>query len=65
MEVDVYFVDLEAVWQSWGEQDYFTEEDLDQLLQTKEYKAKPEKEKEKEREKEREKDRFGREKSGR
>jgi hypothetical protein len=31
------------VWNYWGEQEYFTEEDFDNLLQTKEYKGKLEK----------------------
>jgi hypothetical protein len=45
VEVDLYFEDLETIWQYWGEQEYFTEEDFDKLLQTKEYKPKIEKEK--------------------
>lgn len=42
-EVEVYSEDLESIWNYWGEQEYFTEEDFDNLLQTKEYKSKLEK----------------------
>lgn len=33
--VDVYFEDLETIWNFWGEPEYLTEEDFDNVLKTK------------------------------
>lgn len=50
VDVEVYFQDLEAVWNHWGQQEYFTLEDFDGLLGTREYRKGQDKDKEKERE---------------
>lgn len=40
VEVEVYYSDLQPIWIHWGQPEYLTEEDFDNILQTKEYKEK-------------------------